>query len=403
MSDAPLSRPCPDCASPVRAADQSFCDSCGAFLRWDAPAAATPSAATPEAAPEREEPTATTAAAAPADAPTAPEASAAPAVQDGPAGRPAAGPEEVTAPLPAVDPSREAPAPAPVPEARQASDEASDTAVRSLLVPVPGNRPAEPAVAAPVLPARPEAARPAARAAAAPAPVEGGTPCPACRLANTPGRHFCRYCATPMVPERLSTAEGPYAGRRPGLTRDRGRWIVRALIATAVVAVVVGGVVGGPPAARAVQDHFATRVPVHPVTWAASHSAPKQDPKLAGDGYSNTWWGTGYAGDSAGQYLEAGFAEPTDLLSLLITPGSAKNTTQANGQATPRTFELVVKDASGETRVSQHLINDGGTQRVDLRVRDALSVRLVLRTAWRADPRKQVAIAELEFFGRSVS
>lgn len=226
---------------------------------------------------------------------------------------------------------------------------------------------------------------------------------PGVLTANTPGRHFCRYCATPMVPERLSTAEGPYAGRRPGLDRDRGRWIARALIATAVVAVVVGGVVGGPPAARAVQDHFATRVPVHPVTWAASHSAPKQNAKLAGDGYSNTWWGTGYAGDSAGQYLEAGFAEPTDLLSVLVTPGSAKNTTQADGQATPRTFDLVVKDASGETRVSHHLINDGGTQRVDLRVRDALSVRLVLRTAWRADPRKQVAVAELEFFGRSVS
>lgn len=400
MSDAPLSRPCPDCASPVRAADQSFCDSCGAFLRWDAPAAtpsAGASAATSDAVvPDRQEPT-------PAAAGPDPE------VRDVRESAPAAGAEEVTAPLPAVDPSREEPvpvpaaAPAPVPEARPVSDQASDTVARSLLVPVPGNRPAEPAVAAPVLPARPEAARPAARTAVAPAPIEGGTPCPACRLANTPGRHFCRYCATPMVPERLSTAEGPYAGRRPGLNRDRGRWIARALIATAVVAVVVGGVVGGPPAVRAVQDHFATRVPVHPVTWAASHSAPKQNSRLAGDGYSNTWWGTGYAGDSAGQYLEAGFAEPTDLLSVLVTPGSSKNTTQADGQATPRTFDLVVKDASGETRVSHHLINDGGTQRVDLRVRDALSVRLVLRTAWRADPRKQVAVAELEFFGRSVS
>ncbi|MEU7517764.1 hypothetical protein AB0B13_38055, partial [Streptomyces sp. NPDC042898] len=161
MSDAPLSRPCPDCASPVRAADQSFCDSCGAFLRWDAPAAATPSAATPEAAPDREEPTAPTAAATPT-APPAPEAPEAPDAPDAPESRPAAGSEEVTAPLPAVDPSREAPAPAPVPQARLASDEASDTAVRSLLVPVPGNRPTEPAVAAPVLPARPEAARPAA-------------------------------------------------------------------------------------------------------------------------------------------------------------------------------------------------------------------------------------------------
>ncbi|WP_405861584.1 zinc ribbon domain-containing protein [Streptomyces sp. NBC_00090] len=449
MSDAPQSRPCPDCASPVRAVDQSFCDSCGAFLRWDTPAPATSSAersapasgtvsttapgtvsaASPSIRADRDEPvaapagesprTGTVPAARPApeamgagdavEAGDAVAATEAPEVPEADAPRVAApaGAEDVTAPIPTVTASSEAPAPVPTPapasSARTASDGLSDTVARSLLVPVPGSRPAEPAVASPVLPARPEAARPAVRAAAAPAPVEGGTPCPACALANTPGRHFCRFCATPMVPERLSTAEGPYAGRRPGLNRDRSRLITRALIATAIVAVVVGGVTGGPPAVRAIQDHFATRVPVHPVAWVASHAAPKQDPKLAGDGYSNTWWGTGYAGDSAGQYLEARFAEPTDLLSLLITPGSSKNTTQADGQATPRTFELVVKDSSGETRVSQHRINDGGTQRVDLRVRDALSVQLVLRTAWRADPRKQVAVAELEFFGRSVS
>ncbi|MFC9341306.1 hypothetical protein ACFT0G_16625 [Streptomyces sp. NPDC057020] len=434
MSDAPLSRPCPDCASPVRAADQSFCDSCGAFLRWDSPAGAAsaegPSAASPStssttAAPAssassassesgrtvREEPEATPS----DDVPGAAAESSPGSPAEAASGRPSAGPEEATAPLPAVAPAPETPvsgpghapssepAPVPVREAESAADGPSDTLVRSLLVPVPGNRPAEPAVAAPVLPARPEAARPASRAAGAPVPVRGGTPCPACSLANTPGRHFCRFCATPMVPEQLSTAEGPYAGRRPGLTRDRSRWIVRALVAAGVVTVVVGGIVGGPPAVRAVQDHFATRVPVHPVAWAASHSAPRQPAKLAGDGYSNTWWGTGYAGDSAGQYMEARFAEPTDLLSVLITPGSSKNTTQADGQATPRTFDLVVKDSSGETHVSQHRINDGGTQRVDVRVRDALTVQLVLRTAWRADPAKQVAVAELEFFGRSVS
>ncbi|WP_426405051.1 NADase-type glycan-binding domain-containing protein [Streptomyces sp. R-07] len=425
MSDAPQSRPCPDCASPVRTTDQSFCDSCGAFLRWDTPAGAAPAAGRSAPEPSRAQ-------GPPEPTGEAPEASAAPEVmapaESAPATGSAAGSvseagfpvgsEEVTAPLPAVPSSAEAPAPVPVTETTAPVEPAapaavtaptapaagpSETVARSLLVPVPESRPAEPAVVAPVLPARPEAARPAVRAAAAPAPVEGGTPCPACSLANTPGRHFCRFCATPMAPERLSTAEGPYAGRRPGLARDRSRVLVRALIAAAVVVVVVGGVFGGPPAARAVQDHFATRVPVHPVAWVASHSAPGRDPKLAGDGYSNTWWGTGYAGDSAGQYLEARFAEPTDLLSLLITPGSAKNTTQADGQATPQTFDLVVKDAAGELHVSHHRINDGGTQRVDLRVRDALSVQLVLRTAWRADPRKQVAVAELEFFGRSVS
>ncbi|MFF9197665.1 NADase-type glycan-binding domain-containing protein [Streptomyces sp. NPDC014779] len=388
------SRACPECGSPVREGRQSFCDGCGAFLRWDTPASG-PSAA-PDPDPAR---------------PVAPDPAPAPA----PA---AAGAEDDTAPLPATPaaaPESE-PADSAEPEAAEepgppragagpgAGGGAGDTVARSLLVPVPEHTDDEaPPVAAPVLPARPGAPAPVARSAAAPAPVRDGLPCPACASLNERGRHFCRSCATPMVPEELDTADGPYAGRRPGLARDRGRWVVRALVAAGVVAVVVGGIVGGPPAVRAVQDHFATRVPVHPVAWTASHAAPKRDPKLAGDGYADTWWGTGYGGDSAGQFLEARFAEPTDLLNVLITPGSSRNTTQADGQAAPRTFDLAVTDSSGTTHVTHHRLNDGGTQRLDLRVRDALSVRLVLGTAWRADPRRQVAVAELEFFGRSVT
>ncbi|MEV6327687.1 hypothetical protein [Streptomyces sp. NPDC051909] len=382
------SRACPECGSPVRKHDQSFCDGCGAFLRWDTPASGSPATAT-EAAEAEPEPEAR------------PEPEAPVRAEAGPAGA-----EDDTAPLPVTPPaaSLTESVPAPVTEPVEPASGAGNTIARSLLVPVPEHADAEaPPIAAPVLPARPGAAAPVVRAAAAPAPVRDGLPCPACASVNERGRHFCRSCATPMVPEALDTADGPYAGRRPGLVRDRSRWIVRALIGAGVVAVVVGGIVGGPPAARAVQDHFATRVPVHPVAWTASHAAPKRDPKLAGDGYSDTWWGTGYGGDSAGQFLEARFGEPTDLLNVLITPGSSKNTTQADGQAAPRTFDLAVTDSSGTTRVTHHRLNDGGTQRLDLRVRDALSVRLVLGTAWRADPHKQVAVAELEFFGRSVN
>lgn len=383
-------RACPECGNPVRKHDQSFCDGCGAFLRWDTPASGT---ASPATAPETD--TAEAEAAKPEPA-RVPEPDTPVRAGTGPAGA-----EDDTAPLPATPASAE---PVASVESVESGTGAGNTIARSLLVPVPEHAEDEaPPVAAPVLPARPGAAAPVVRAAAAPAPVRDGLPCPACASVNERGRHFCRSCATPMVPETLDTADGPYAGRRPGLVRDRSRWIVRALIGAGVVAVVVGGVVGGPPAARAVQDHFATRVPVHPVAWTASHTAPKRDARLAGDGYSDTWWGTGYGGDSAGQFLEARFGEPTDLLNVLITPGSSKNTTQADGQAAPRTFDLAVTDSSGTTRVTHHRLDDGGTQRLDLRVRDALSVRLVLGTAWRADPRKQVAVAELEFFGRSVN
>ncbi|MFF0433558.1 hypothetical protein ACFYU9_15175 [Streptomyces sp. NPDC004327] len=373
MSDAPAStRPCPDCASPVRTTDQSFCDSCGAFLRWSGRS--------------DEEPGAESRAAARTEARVEPRV------------EPGAEPRQERR-----EEQREERGEEPAPSRERATGP-EDTVVRSLLVPVPEHEEDEPpAVAAPVLPARPEAAAPTVRTPEAAAPAPGGPPCPACARPNAPGRRFCRFCATPMDPEHPAAADGPYAGQRPGLPRDRRRWIARALVAAGVVTVVVGGVVGGPPAARAVQDHFATRVAVLPVAWTASHSAPKQAPVLAGDGYSNTWWGTGYAGDSAGQYLEARFGEPTDLLNVLITPGSSKTTTQSDGQATPRTFDLVVTDSSDTAHVSHHTINDGGVQRLDVRVRDAMSVRLVLRSAWRADPRKQVAVAELEFFGRSVS
>ncbi|MFF4181831.1 zinc ribbon domain-containing protein [Streptomyces sp. NPDC001691] len=425
----PAMVPCPDCGTPARATGQSFCDSCGAFLRWTAsttppasapsgdaarPAApAAPSAssekATPAPEPARpaaepaEEPARESAARSIApDAPTPPagtpvfvpgaSGSAEPAAPAAPPARP----EAVTVPTPAVaDDARET---TPLPEARTTS--AADAA-RALLVPV-AEASAAPAPEAPgtVLPGRPEAARPKVRATAAPEP-ESGAPCPACGTANHGHRNFCRSCATPLTPRREDNATGPYAGQRPPLHRDRKRWIARALVAAAVVAVVVGGIIGGPPAARAVQDHFAKRVAVHPTAWTASHWDPKHGPELAGDSYSNTWWGTGYAGDAQGTYLEATFGQPTDLLALLITPGTSTRQGQQSEQARPQEFDLVVTDSSGKQHTSHRAINDGGVQRIDVRVRNAVSVRVILRSAFGAAKDKQVAIAELEFFARS--
>ncbi|MFI6683081.1 NADase-type glycan-binding domain-containing protein [Streptomyces sp. NPDC050485] len=433
----PATVPCPDCGTPARPTGQSFCDSCGAFLRWTppatsptpdapasapAPAASTPPSGSTPAAPNPSP--GTTSAAAPgagatppastpsADTATAPEeprtpsAGAAPEAanpaepanppQAHPANpAPASAPGATTTPIPAV-PAADT---TPLPTARQTS--ATDAA-RALLVPVQEPTPVQPPEApGPALPGRPEAARPRVRTATpAPAP-ENGTPCPACGTPNHEHRNFCRSCATPLTPRRADNAEGPYAGQRPPLYRDRKRWIARALITTAVVALIVGGIFGGPPAARAVQDHFAKRVAVHPTAWKASHSDPKHGADLAGDSYSNTWWGTGLQGDAASQWLEATFGQPTDLLAMLITPGTSSRSGQQSEQARPQEFDLVVTDSSGKTHTSHHSINDGGVQRIDVRVRDAASVRLILRSAFGAGPDKQVAIAELEFFSRS--
>ncbi|MEU3374793.1 zinc ribbon domain-containing protein [Streptomyces sp. NPDC006711] len=432
----PAMVPCPDCGTPARATGQSFCDSCGAFLRWTAP--------TPPSVPMADTP-------APAPAPDAPAKPS-----------PATTPEATTTPLPTVghepaaprpertaarpEPERPATAPAapatpPAPAAsagtpeesraesraesrpettRNASgdagtDAAGDTtplpevrrpsatdAARALLVPVEeASAPRPPEAPGTVLPGRPEAARPKVRTATPTPEPENGTPCPACSTANHQHRNFCRSCATPLTPRRQDTGSGPYAGQRPPLHRDRKRWIARALVALVVVGLVVGGVFGGPPAARAVQDHFAKRVAAHPVSWTASHSDPKHGAELAGDSYSNTWWGTGYAGDAEGTYLEATFGQPTDLLALLITPGTSKRQGQQSEQARPQEFDLVVTDSSGKQHVSHQSLNDGGVQRIDVRVRNAASARIILRSAFGAAKDKQVAIAEVEFFSRS--
>ncbi|MEV7466947.1 zinc ribbon domain-containing protein [Streptomyces kronopolitis] len=429
---------CPDCGAPAPQTGQSFCDSCGAFLRWDRPTTPTPPATSqptpPAPAPPASPPGAARAHPAtsgPHDSPgrpaapyttpgrpAAPHDAARPAATDPRTGTPAPGgatpppdphrpgAEDPTTPLPATGaapgegpahPSTPATRPAP-PGGRQVSE----TGIRALLVPVPDALPtAPPEAPGGVLPGRPEAARPRVRTPHAAPEPENALPCPTCAKPNAPGRHFCHSCAAPLTPSTRPEAEGPYAGERPRLHRDRTRWITRAVVAAALAAVVVGGIIGGPPAARAVQDHFADRVQVPAATWKASHSGPGHGAKLAFDTYSNTWWGTGYSGASDGQYLEAGFGQPTDLLNVVITPGASSRTPQAADPARPHEFDVLVTDSAGKQHLSHYRLNDGGPQNIDVHVRAALTVRLILHSAYGATDKKQVAIAELEFFGRS--
>ncbi|MFG2532947.1 NADase-type glycan-binding domain-containing protein [Streptomyces sp. NPDC048516] len=441
---------CPDCGAPAPQSDQSFCDSCGAFLRWDRPAHPSPAADrgrtaaaaqpappapagadVPESAPGQgaTDRPARSDATPPAAGPSAPTATPAPATGHSP--HPAAVPQQGTAaeptvPLPSTSASdggagRSQRTPG-VPDSRDGHGSQdsppnpnspsaprpaggrgiSETGIRALLVPVPDASPIpSPGAPGSVLPGRPDAARPRVRTPQAAPEPEHGAPCRSCGTLNAPGRHFCRSCATLLTDTTPEAAEGPYAGERPRLHHNRARWITRAVVAVVIAAAVAGGIIGGPPAARAVQDHFAERVPVAPATWRASHSGAQHGVKLAFDGYSNTWWGTGYSGTSDGQYLEAGFGQPTDLLNIVITSGASGRTPQAADPARPREFDLIVTDSAGKQHVSQHRLNDGGAQSIDAAVRDAMTVRLVLHTAYGATDEKQVAIAEMEFFGRS--
>ncbi|MFC9829354.1 zinc ribbon domain-containing protein [Streptomyces albogriseolus] len=322
-------------------------------------------------------------------------------------------PEDDTEPLPSVPSAAAEP-----PRAQGDADSDASERARSLLVPVadsePREGPEDPAVA-PVLPGRTAARRPQVRAVGPQADAEGGVPCPWCSTPNRPERHFCARCAMSMTrgedaPGRLPwwrrmfadrSAESAWAGERPRLRRGFGRvwnWVVGAVVIGLVVALVMnlGAMI------QATRDHFAKRAPVGPSAVKASRSYTGHGAGLAFDKLNNTWWGPGISQAAEGEWLEVTFDQPTRLLDLVITPGTSTRADQLSESALPRRIDAQITLADGE-KITRTLTLDqsAGGQRRPFRVGEVTTVRFVLRSAYNAGPKKQVAIAEIEFFGRS--
>ncbi|MFE1587374.1 zinc ribbon domain-containing protein [Streptomyces sp. NPDC058737] len=317
-----------------------------------------------------------------------------------------------TAPVPSAATAPPAPAPAAL------SDTMSDRA-RSLLVPVADPEapaPTPPPAVAPVLPGRPDADRPQVRAPGHQPDIANGPPCPWCSTPNRPDRHYCARCAMPLVAsgDQATTRapwwrrlfggrrqETPWAGDRPRLRRvfDRiGTWITVAVVATLAVL----GFMYIPDGIENTRDHFAKRAPVSPDGIKASHSFPGHDPKLLIDKLSNTWWGPGISESGQGEWVEATFTEPTRLLDVIITPGVSSRANKLQESALPHRIKATITMKDGSIKTRDLTLDQGaGGQRRPFRVGEVTKVRFTIESAHAASANKQVAIAEIEFFGPS--
>lgn len=195
--------------------------------------------------------------------------------------------------------------------------------------------------------------------------------------------------------------EAPWAGDRPRLRRGFGylmTWVLWAL----VLALLITGIVYADNAYNAVRDHFAKRTPVGPDTVAASRSYPAHEPQLTFDKLNNTWWGPGITQSGAGEWVEARFNQPTRLLDVIITPGVSTRADKLSQSALPHRIEAVITTSDGK-KATRHLTLDQGAggQRRTFKVGEVTAVRFILRSAYGASSEKQVAIAEIEFFGPS--
>ncbi|MFE2526612.1 zinc ribbon domain-containing protein [Streptomyces sp. NPDC059382] len=328
-----------------------------------------------------------------------------------PAGPGPAHPDHAGTPSP-----RDTEATAPTPQAL--SDTMSDRA-RSLLVPVadPEAPHDAPEAVAPVLPGRPDAERPAVRAPGAQPGIVGGPPCRWCATPNRPDRHYCVRCAMPLAETGDGAAVGrapwwrrlfagrrretPWAGDRPRLRRvfDRiGTWITLAVVVTLAIL----GLVYLPDGVQATRDHFAKRAPVAPDRIAASRSYPEHKPELAFDKRSNTWWGPGVSQSGQGEWIEAGFSEPTRLLDVIITPGVSAKADKIGESALPHRVTATITGKDGKVTTRRLTLDQGaGGQRRAFRVGEVTKVRFTIETSHAVSADKQVAITEIEFFGPS--
>lgn len=428
---------------------QSFCDSCGAVLGWDRAGARAPrpaAAAVPReaaghsgrrgsgpapvrrgmpGAPPADGRNATDATTdgrdRPATVENTPPAPGTPAAHD--AGDTA--PTVPVAPVPASGTDAGGPdnSPAGFPDGFPDSPPESESdRARSLLVPVADpdtSSPVPPPAVAPVLPGRPDADRPQVRGPGFSEDIGNGPPCRWCATPNRTDRHFCARCAMPLAGEGAAAQppgrrpwwrrlfdrqrDTPWAGERPPLRRvfDRiGTWVAAAVALTLVVLAIVFV----PDGVQAGRDHFAKRAPVAPDGFRASRSYPGHQPQLAFDKRSNTWWGPGVSESGRGEWLEATFAEPTRLLDVIITPGVSARADKLGGSALPHRIKATVTLKDGKTTTRDITLDQGaGGQRRPFRVGEAVKVRFTIESAYATSGDKQVALAEVEFFGRSSS
>ncbi|MFI0814957.1 NADase-type glycan-binding domain-containing protein [Streptomyces sp. NPDC021098] len=334
-----------------------------------------------------------------------------------------AGATDPTRPVPRATPQgtptpSSAPPQGPSPHGAQGppAPESNTDRVRALLIPVaePQGEPERPPSVVPVLPGRPAPARPEVRAPVTPE-NHGGIACPWCHTANRPDRHFCARCAMPMAegpenPTRLPwwrrmfdyrNREQPWAGDRPRLRYQIGR-ILRWVVLATVVALVGWALFQTPTAVSAVRDHFAKRAPLAPDSYKASRSFPEHGPDKAFDVVSNSWWGPGVTQSAQGEWLEARFRDPVRLLDIGITPGMSGHGDTLTKSALPHRIEARITTDDGKTTTREINLDQGaGFQRRPFRAQNVTAVRFTIQSAYGADNKKQMAIAEIEFFGPS--
>ncbi|MBN8881618.1 MAG: zinc ribbon domain-containing protein, partial [Salana multivorans] len=303
------------------------------------------------------------------------------------------------------------------PTAATAAAAAKRAAAPSLVAPVRPAAPKPGSVAA-VQPGRARPKPPPRQAKAdEPPPAPGDLICGSCGAGNVPTRKFCRRCGNSLAEARVQPRRswwsrlwrpepkaGPVAGTRPKVRRRR--FPTRAVVTLGVLGVLVFvGFLFRPELAKlvvAVQDRIAGNEAINPVSVTASSAAAGHEADLARDGTTNLSWQPEATGAGAGEYLDFTFAEPFRLTRVLVIPGASDVEAEYLTTAAPQQLTITVTTSAGTQQDFTMTLEDRvGLQHTAIEADDVVAVRVTIDQSYRASDTMHVALAEVEFRGRT--
>src|SRR5262249_3889869 len=104
-------------------------------------------------------------------------------------------------------------------------------------------------------------------------------------------------------------------------------------------------------------------------------------------------------------HVDATFAQPIDLLDLVITPGAGVAQDVFTQQGRPESLEVTLTRADGTATTKTINLNDSpGAETFAVRGNDVVSIRLTIKSAFQAQGSNtgtEPAIAEIKFFAKS--
>ena len=246
-------------------------------------------------------------------------------------------------------------------------------------------------------------------------PKPGDLICPGCGTGNDPVRRFCRSCGASLATAvsvklrwwqrlwRWLTRRNEYvAGQRR--KRRVGALFGRLTRIIALLLVVTLGVVFGPGLVRRgineIRDRTRKPEPISAAAFASSSARRDNPAGRIGDGKNNRYWAP--TGKAQGAWVEVTFAKPSRILDIIVTPGVGVQKDQFVTVARPHELDvLATPDKGGPKRFTITLTDAPGPQTFKVTADRTVKLRLTVRSTFGPASNPPVAIAEVEFYGRT--